>query len=753
MFHKYAEQYLTEASGSSNSNKRVDVDAAVRSSIDHVGDDGVDESGPSVDQTPMADLAFGPLSERDVMIGPKIQERLVQLLEHPSLENHLLKNRELLRLLGWQGEIRTRHRRALLKQQKAMVAQGLLERLQVGPERVLCLRLTKFASDDLPMAQRLEEDPPTQGEVSGATPPAMHAADYAEPFNPIGGISLTLTVEHQFLRYIVDSGRRGRTLTDLRSYLALMFKRTIETLVSRYEADCLPPHLAHFAVAPTMEYEGKEKRLRYYGIEAFRQVLVEQGQSVDEARHPLPGPEAGRFADLSFRQFWSDRKTLGEVFEQGDYEELDLGPAPIGRPRKDGLPAGSTSSRYMTLVKPARSRPRPNATKREMLYDDQVQVRGRPRKYLYVVNEDGKVNRHIIGSVIPTPGIAPVWIYVEEANKLVEAPRGYTGLGVPPKVTAEQLKNGKTPKWFDKFERKEYGDKKKGGAKKGKAAAKGKKKAKTNNDDGDADELLEQKQDDGQVAIGGDGVAATSAEADAETAPASEHSTETPADVGGPLQATTSGVSDGTEIRPWSGATHAPGMISMEPSEQRTGDRPTAAEAAQAVAPEAASVPAPQITTDASAEVLPPTGNPPAGPESQGKTTGVDADIPTAPKAKRGRPKRPVAEPPVDEPKAKRPRVNKRAKPQVEAAATPDPVETPIAVDSPMQSASQAVKDSTDGDLRAARDRSPSPALREVSQLPQGADAGTQASLDVKPVLPQPAKTSEFGQGAIPPTN
>jgi hypothetical protein len=39
---------------------------------------------------------FTPLTEADVMAGYLVKERLLQLLDHPMLKNHLLKNKNLL---------------------------------------------------------------------------------------------------------------------------------------------------------------------------------------------------------------------------------------------------------------------------------------------------------------------------------------------------------------------------------------------------------------------------------------------------------------------------------------------------------------------------------------------------------------------------------------------------------------------------------------------------------------------------------
>lgn len=42
---------------------------------------------------------FGPMTEQELMTGHVVKERLIQLLEHPALQNHLLKSKNLLAIL------------------------------------------------------------------------------------------------------------------------------------------------------------------------------------------------------------------------------------------------------------------------------------------------------------------------------------------------------------------------------------------------------------------------------------------------------------------------------------------------------------------------------------------------------------------------------------------------------------------------------------------------------------------------------
>lgn len=66
-------------------------------SMEDKGDEiAIDNDPESVDAF---GLGFAPMTDSDLMIGLVAKERLMKLLDHPMLKNHLLKERNLLALL------------------------------------------------------------------------------------------------------------------------------------------------------------------------------------------------------------------------------------------------------------------------------------------------------------------------------------------------------------------------------------------------------------------------------------------------------------------------------------------------------------------------------------------------------------------------------------------------------------------------------------------------------------------------------
>jgi hypothetical protein len=78
------------------------VDDALNLSIAAPADDDdvEDEDDDAISPVdPGWNLSFGPMTEEELMVGHVVKERLVKLLEYPSLKNHLLKRKSLLQLL------------------------------------------------------------------------------------------------------------------------------------------------------------------------------------------------------------------------------------------------------------------------------------------------------------------------------------------------------------------------------------------------------------------------------------------------------------------------------------------------------------------------------------------------------------------------------------------------------------------------------------------------------------------------------
>lgn len=305
-----------------------------------------------------------------------------------------------------------------------------------------------------------------------------------------------MSIEHMVLKGVIDSGIHGLSIAvsnfhavlhigcggltraqEIKDQLCDLYKRSVDFMVARVEDVSLPPHLRLFAVCTAMESVGKERRLRLFGIAAYREVMLSQGQAVV---HPPTPPEAGRWADLSFRRFYDSQADLTAFVDQYVHGEDDVGwgsggaKGKIKGPKKNlGTKRGPREARDG-----ADESSRVAPSKREFLYSNEVQTRGRPRKYIYVVDEEGKPNRRIIGQVLPDPALAPVWIYFSTPNKLVEAPPGYSGVGDVPEITPAQMKAGKSPEWFDQFPKFLNETQKAKEAKRAKAKAKGKGKDK-----------------------------------------------------------------------------------------------------------------------------------------------------------------------------------------------------------------------------------------------------------------------------------
>ncbi|EIW72900.1 hypothetical protein TREMEDRAFT_26114 [Tremella mesenterica DSM 1558] len=100
---------------------------------------------------------FPPLTEAEVATGHVVQERLLKLLDHPSLENHLLRMVNLLELIGWRGAYQVRQRRAVLRHVQRLIDKGVVEKVVVGNQNARCLRLCKFNLEGAPAPEARQQ--------------------------------------------------------------------------------------------------------------------------------------------------------------------------------------------------------------------------------------------------------------------------------------------------------------------------------------------------------------------------------------------------------------------------------------------------------------------------------------------------------------------------------------------------------------------------------------------------------------------
>ena len=217
-----------------------------------------------------------------------------------------------------------------------------------------------------------------------------------------------------------------------------------------------PVHLQHRRITSVMESWGRERRLRAFSMTAYRDLLVQNNEPINNKIHPPTPPEAGHFADVSYRGYCVDPKVydrfldkVGTPSQGSAIIEVKRVKAQPKRPRSPTPAEGASSppSDAEIYVPPRQnltSHLKPSKAKAAS-YGQESQVRGRPRKYIHVVTPDGKVERLIIGSVLPHADLAPIWIYLPLLDKLVPANPRYSGLGPAPDPTEDELNLARAP--------------------------------------------------------------------------------------------------------------------------------------------------------------------------------------------------------------------------------------------------------------------------------------------------------------------
>ena len=258
-------------------------------------------------------------------------------------------------------------------------------------------------------------------------------------------------------------------IADLRDELSTYYKRSIEFLQIRLDNALNPPHLQHMNTTSSMENFGRERRLRCFTITAMRNVWIAQGQVPDDTTHPPAPPEAGHWQDVSFRKMYTVPEEFHKTVDKFLSGQSRISAVPTGPgTRRTRGPNKRTNLKDSTsfiprapddpaLNQPGRSespekrRRADSPSQKTMKYRIEGQVRGRPRKYIHVVTETGKIDRAIIGQVYPHPELAPIYVYLTNLNKLVIPPPWYSGLGKPPDLDPAAIADGKPPKYFDDF--------------------------------------------------------------------------------------------------------------------------------------------------------------------------------------------------------------------------------------------------------------------------------------------------------------
>jgi len=239
-----------------------------------------------------------------------------------------------------------------------------------------------------------------------------------------------------------------------------------------------------------MDSHGRERRLRAYSLASYRQWAQGVGLPIDDAIHPPLDDQVGRWVPLALRALYDHPSEIDRFLDDctTGVEELVTRPKKTGTKRKPRADQGENED--------VSEDDENSAPKKAPKYENAGQIRGRPRKYIHVVDEEGKVRRNIIGSVFPHSDLDPIYVWITKLNKLVPAPPGYSGVGPPPIIGKDELAKARSPQSFAKYPKHLDSKKAKAEKKKGTAAKKPKVERK-DPDEADINELDDSDEQEG----------------------------------------------------------------------------------------------------------------------------------------------------------------------------------------------------------------------------------------------------------------
>lgn len=180
------------------------------------------------------------------------------------------------------------------------------------------------------------------------------------------------------------------------------------------------------------ETEGRQRNLRVVNILAYYRYCEAQRLPIDTERFAPPTPEAGSFGDLSHRSFYS---------KQSEYVNHIS--------RRDLMDGGNAVATVKAKGRPKKPRAAEGASAGKKKSGKPLNPHGRPRKYVYFVNEKNKRWRStIVGDIKMRKGYPACVIYIKSLKKVVIAPDGWTGIGQMPTLTPEVLATARTIQEF-----------------------------------------------------------------------------------------------------------------------------------------------------------------------------------------------------------------------------------------------------------------------------------------------------------------
>lgn len=231
------------------------------------------------------------------------------------------------------------------------------------------------------------------------------------------GYDYSYTIDHAVLQVVKNSGTRGVTIRQIMRQLNHLDHKTVDVVVARYERlEHHPTHLNDFLFKVTQEVHQREKRLRVFTLENFRQRCMEDGIQLDGE---IPThPNIGRYADLSDCKF---ARTQAETKAALDMEWIAVprACAEINQEHKK-FTMRLPGQRKFLKTKKAQLAAEGN---------QDPQVLGRPRKYIRTVGLDGKLVRRTQLNLVPVhPELPSAYLYNSKTKVFFDVPENWDGV-------------------------------------------------------------------------------------------------------------------------------------------------------------------------------------------------------------------------------------------------------------------------------------------------------------------------------------
>ncbi|WVQ85486.1 hypothetical protein IAT38_007651 [Cryptococcus sp. DSM 104549] len=464
VFHKFLHlntDYIALARRFDDIPERLDQDQAQQAIEDIDLDDQAvaqpeQKVNPNVDDLTLFNqwgFKFTSFTESELLAGHVVQQRVLEILGHPHLKNHLLRPLHLLSVIGWKGPNTSRYARVLNKHINRLIKSGEVERVLVGREETSCIRLTKYGGDTTTMNDAISAPQPATEENSE---PSLEVIALSPPYTPPPGIAITQTFERLVNEVVYNSGTKGTTMRTLWRTMNCMYRKSFDYIVGHRANNArLPAHLWEWAMFCPMETIGREHRLRLFSLVWYHQFISFAGDAKTVERS-IPPPEvdlSGQFGDLSQKRYYRSKE---EYYDTLDHKMLEDGPTRLfDQKQQSKMVTLTVSTRQEKGLEGSeeeeeseggtKKKKKKGAKEEE---EAATEKRGRPRRYIYVVDELGTLQRRIIGQVFPHPEIPPVLVWHSEYDLMLVPPPTWLGGdkdNAKPPITPEMIAAGKPP--------------------------------------------------------------------------------------------------------------------------------------------------------------------------------------------------------------------------------------------------------------------------------------------------------------------